>query len=61
MKMDKKGHSERLMTISYIAGEGLKCQVSGCKDEAEYMADGDVYCVFHWVGKRNVSLDKLKE
>ena len=46
------------MTISYIAGEGLKCQVSGCKDEAEYMADGDVYCTAHWV---NTDSHKLLE
>lgn len=53
---------KRLMTISYVAGEGMVCQIANCEAEADYMADGNVYCTFHWTKQADdISLDELDE
>ena len=46
---------ERLITISYIAGEGWLCGVEGCENEADYMAEGRIYCTFHWVRSNDLN------
>ena len=58
----EKKESKRLITISYVAGEGMVCDVENCEAEADYMADGDVYCTFHWTkSAESTSLDELDE
>ena len=44
--MTKKG--ERLITISYVVGEDMECDVYGCDEEAAYMGGGRTCCAGHW-------------
>ena len=43
---------ERLITISYIAGEGIECDVEGCEEEASYMGGGKTQCTEHWTEEK---------
>ncbi len=45
--MSKK--SERPITISYVVGEDMECDICGCEAEASYMAEGKTYCTYHWI------------
>ena len=40
---------KRPITISYIVGLGLRCDVDNCKYEAAYMGGGRTCCHNHWV------------
>jgi hypothetical protein len=44
---------ERLITISYIAGEGIKCDVEDCEEEASYMGGGKTQCTEHWTSQKD--------
>lgn len=47
---DKRG--ERLITICYVAGEGLVCDIKGCNKEADYMGGGRTCCTEHWTNQK---------
>ena len=49
---DKEMPWKRPITIAYIAGTGYRCGVEGCENEAGYMAEGRMYCTFHWISKK---------
>ncbi len=51
--------SERPITISYVAGEGYPCDVKDCGNLADYMAEGRIYCTFHWVRSVESPSDKV--
>ncbi len=44
--MSKK--SERPITISYVVGEDMECDICGCDEEAAYMGGGRTRCAYHW-------------
>ncbi len=52
---------ERLITISYVAGEGYPCDVKDCGNLADYMAEGRIYCTFHWARSVESTSDKIEE
>lgn len=52
---------KRPITISYIAGKGYRCSFFGCEYSAEYMAEGKLYCVTHWLKSDSDASDKHLE
>lgn len=46
---DKEMPWKRPITISCIAGMGKLCGFFGCNAPAEYMAEGKMYCITHWL------------
>ena len=46
---DKHMPWKRPITISYVEGLGRHCGFFGCERSAKYMAEGKLYCAFHWI------------
>ena len=46
---DKEMPWKRPITISYIKGAGKVCGFFGCTAPADYLAEGKLYCTFHWL------------
>ena len=46
---------KRPITISYITGLGLRCDVNDCNIEAAYMGGDRICCVQHWINLKDDS------
>lgn len=51
--VDKEMPWKRPITISYVTGEGLVCDVAGCNREADYMGGGRTCCTEHWTSQKD--------